>query len=199
MRLVSDGLTFNPPPPRATGSTATMMGVRSFHFRGHRLTQVRSFSSSAAAAFQTVTFYSCAAKLTLCLCPAACDGRYNDVQHTIVNHIRECSYLDCGGRWIVPSTQTRLACVGGSWKSKDNHGMSVDGQTTFAWTQLSRGSKYSLFSHTTPMPAPLRPQHQHPAPAPAPVRPRALRPAPVPRQPRPQRPVLLHLRPPLLP
>jgi len=34
MRLVSDGLTFNPPPPRATGSAATMMGVRSFHFRG---------------------------------------------------------------------------------------------------------------------------------------------------------------------
>lgn len=39
MRLVADGLTFNPPPPRATGSTATMMGVQSFHFRGHRLSQ----------------------------------------------------------------------------------------------------------------------------------------------------------------
>ena len=39
MRLVSDGLTFNPPPPRATGSSATMMGVSSFHFRGHRLSQ----------------------------------------------------------------------------------------------------------------------------------------------------------------
>ena len=39
MRLVSDGLTFNPPPPRATGSTATLMGVTSFHFRGHRMSQ----------------------------------------------------------------------------------------------------------------------------------------------------------------
>ena len=39
MRLVSDGLTFNPPPPRATGSSATMLGVSSFHFRGHRLSQ----------------------------------------------------------------------------------------------------------------------------------------------------------------
>ena len=41
MRLVSDGLTFNPPPPRATGSAATMMGVISFHFRGHRYVTIR--------------------------------------------------------------------------------------------------------------------------------------------------------------
>lgn len=139
MRLVSDGLTFNPPPPRATGSVATMMGVRSFHFRGHRLTQVRSFASAAAAACQTVvaqTFCLCAAQLTSCLCPAACDGRYNDVQHTIVRCIRECPDLDCGGRWIVPSAQSWLACVSGSWKGEDNPGMSVDGQTTFAWSQL---------------------------------------------------------------
>ena len=41
MRLVSDGLTFNPPPPRATGSAATLMGVTSFHFRGHRYVAFR--------------------------------------------------------------------------------------------------------------------------------------------------------------
>lgn len=39
MRLVTDGLTFLPPPPTATGSAATRLGVRSFHFRGNRLAQ----------------------------------------------------------------------------------------------------------------------------------------------------------------
>ena len=39
MRLHANELSFNPPPPRATGSLATMLGVRSFHFRGHRLSQ----------------------------------------------------------------------------------------------------------------------------------------------------------------
>lgn len=39
LRLHSNHLSFNPPPPAASGSNATMLGVRSFHFRGHRLSQ----------------------------------------------------------------------------------------------------------------------------------------------------------------
>ena len=38
MRLTSKGLTFNPPPPAASGGKATMVAARSVHFRGSRIT-----------------------------------------------------------------------------------------------------------------------------------------------------------------
>ena len=39
MRIRKGGLTFNPPPPSATGTAATMLGVHSLHFRGNRISQ----------------------------------------------------------------------------------------------------------------------------------------------------------------
>ena len=40
MRLKTDRLTFNPPPPSATGGAATSMSMLGFHFRGSTLNQV---------------------------------------------------------------------------------------------------------------------------------------------------------------
>jgi hypothetical protein len=43
MRLTADGLTFDPPPPRASGGKATMVGVRAMHYRGSHISrQVRA-------------------------------------------------------------------------------------------------------------------------------------------------------------
>eukprot|EP00658_Telonema_sp_P-2_P029735 TRINITY_DN2256_c0_g1_i10.p1 TRINITY_DN2256_c0_g1~~TRINITY_DN2256_c0_g1_i10.p1 ORF type:complete len:422 (+),score=79.33 TRINITY_DN2256_c0_g1_i10:259-1524(+) len=39
MRLMSDRLTFNPPPPSATGGTATQISLVNFNFRGSQLRQ----------------------------------------------------------------------------------------------------------------------------------------------------------------
>jgi protein-glucosylgalactosylhydroxylysine glucosidase len=45
MRITKSGLTFNPPPPAASGGQASMMGVRSFHYLGSTLSrQVRDAS-----------------------------------------------------------------------------------------------------------------------------------------------------------
>ena len=39
MRLRRDGLSFNPPPPHATGTRATSLTLHSFHYLGSRLRQ----------------------------------------------------------------------------------------------------------------------------------------------------------------
>lgn len=39
MRLLSDRLTFNPPPPSATGANATALSLKGVHWRGARFDQ----------------------------------------------------------------------------------------------------------------------------------------------------------------
>jgi trehalose/maltose hydrolase-like predicted phosphorylase len=46
MRITSHALTFNPPPPSSTGTGATMLGVRSLHYLGNRLSQQVTQNSS---------------------------------------------------------------------------------------------------------------------------------------------------------
>lgn len=62
MRLETDRLTFNPPPPSATGGAATSMSLLGFHFRGSTLNQV---VTETTVSYELVSASASAPKLAL--------------------------------------------------------------------------------------------------------------------------------------